>query len=201
VAQDWFGVGDWEHLSPTAGWIASVLVVGTLQQLCAYVAVRYTVYLTDEFDEPADGLVYASAAGLGIATAANVAFVLRNDGVVPLSGAAHIATNCLIHLAAAAALGYGLGRNRFLGHPRQLWLGGAFLLSVLINGGLKQLAVRAGIDGGTFRPWVSLTVAVVVVAIILVAIDALMARLSFENFAKPVGARPAEGSRKEAASP
>jgi RsiW-degrading membrane proteinase PrsW (M82 family) len=182
LVRDVFAVGEWRHLSPWSDVVATLLIVAPLQQLCTYLAVRYSVYLTDEFDEPADGVVYACAAGLGLATAANLDFVIRSESVVPFAAAAHIATVCLIHVAAAAALGYGLGRNRFVGHPRQLWLGSAFALSIVLNGGLKQLAVWSGISGGTFRPWLSLSVAAVAVAAILLAVDLLMARLSLENF-------------------
>ena len=52
-------------------WFYSILVQtltqGIVQATTVYVVVRYTVYLTDEFDERADGIIYGTAAGLGIA--------------------------------------------------------------------------------------------------------------------------------------
>ena len=71
---DWLvGLDSWQHRSEIGSWVASVGVRGTLAVFFAYLAVRYTVYLTDEFDEPVDGIIYITAAMLGLATATNVA--------------------------------------------------------------------------------------------------------------------------------
>src|SRR5262249_37553359 len=143
-----------------ASLVATIAVVATLQQLCTYIAVRYTVYLTAEFDEPLDGIVYISAGALGLATALNVEFVVRNEGVLPVAGAATIALSSLVHVAAAAVLGYGLGRARFAAQGGPWWLAASFGLSILVNGGMKHAAWVAGVDGPNFRPWVTLAVAV-----------------------------------------
>lgn len=182
LAQHLFRIDDWQHQSSLASWVASVAVVGALEQLCTYLAVRYTVYLTDEFDEPMDGLVYATAAGLGVATVLSVDFVVRSQGVLPLAGATTIASTALVHVAAAAVLGYGMGYARFSGPGGQRVLLGCFLLSVLANGGLKRLALVAGVSGGVFQPWSALVVAAGVAALILLGIDRLCARLARTNF-------------------
>lgn len=185
VARDWFLIREWQHLSVTASTVAVVLVSGTLQQFCTYIVVRYTMYFTAEFDEPIDGIVYTTAAGLGLATVMNVDFVVRSEGVLPLAGATTIATTTLIHVAAAAILGHGLGRARFRAQRRDVVLAGAFALSVLANGGLKQLGTLAAIEGARFHPWIGLAVVGVASAIILVGIDILNARLVAESFTKP----------------
>lgn len=172
-----FRVGAWRHHSELASWVASVGVEATLQQLVTYLVVRYTVFLTDEFDEPMDGLVYATAAALGVATATNLRFVVHHGGVLPLAGASHIVTTVMVHVAASAVMGYGLGRLRFdarRGHAVLAW---SFVVSVLVNGGLKRLAVLAGIDGVAFRPWITLVVASAMAGIVLIFVDFLTARL------------------------
>ena len=40
----------------------AVAVVGLTQELCKYAVVRYTIYMSREFDEPMDGVVYMTAA-------------------------------------------------------------------------------------------------------------------------------------------
>ncbi len=181
IAQDWFQIQQWQHRAAWSPWMAAICVEATLQQLCTYLVVRYTVYLTDEFDEPLDGVVYATAAALGIATVTNVDFVIRHHGILPVAGAAHIILNSLVHVAAAAVLGYGLGRSRFAKHHGQLKLAMAFLFSILINGGLKRTALFTGAQGGTFRPWIVLAVAALVTACVLLGIDWLSARLRRER--------------------
>jgi RsiW-degrading membrane proteinase PrsW (M82 family) len=176
IAEEIFRVEEWRNRSPLASAVAGIAVSATLSQLCAYLAVRYTVYLTDEFDEPVDGIIYVSAAGLGMATVQNIAFVVESEGVLPLAGATFIASTTLIHVASAAVLGYGLGRARF-SEGGQAWLAGAFALSILVHGGLHQLATLAAARGGTFNPWLALAVALGIGAVVLVASHLLTAHL------------------------
>src|SRR5690606_12710960 len=53
----------------------ALLVVAVAQELSKYLVVRYTVYLTAEFDEPMDGIVYMTAAGIGFATYENYQYL------------------------------------------------------------------------------------------------------------------------------
>jgi RsiW-degrading membrane proteinase PrsW (M82 family) len=182
IIHELFRVEQWRHIPPYAPWISTVAVVGVVQQLCNYLAVRYSVYFTRELDEPLDAVVYSAAAGLGIATITNVEFALSVDGIVPFNAAVAMASHSLIHVAAATVLGYGMARARFWTKRRGLWLGGCFLLSAAINGGAKHLAVLAGIHGGDYEPWFMLAVAGGAAALILVSIDIVTARLSVESF-------------------
>ncbi len=176
AAESVFGVASWSHQSTTATWVADICVVATLQQLCVYLAVRYSVYLTAEFDEPVDGVIYASAAGLGMATVLNVVFVVTNDGVLPLAGGALIACTTLVHVTAAAVLGFGLGRARF-GQGGQFWLSLCFILSIVINGGSGQLISEMGTDGATFDPWLALGTALGLGAAVLIVSHLMVRRL------------------------
>ncbi len=177
-----FRIDTWRHIPPYAPWVATVGVVGVVQQLCNYLAMRYSVYFTRELDEPLDAVVYSAAAGLGIATVSNVEFALSVDAIVPFNAAVAMASHSLIHVAAATVLGYGMARARFWTKHRTLWACGCFLLSALINGGGKQLAMLAGIHGGDYEPWLTLAVAGGAAALILVSIDIITARLSVESF-------------------
>ncbi len=185
VMQDVFQISSWVHHSTVSETVAAVFLVGTLQQLCTYLAVRYTVYLTGEFDDPLDGIVYATAASLGVATLTNIDFVMAGSGVLPLEGATAIATSALINVAAAAVLGYGLGRARFSNAGVQRWIGGAFALSVVTHGGLSRLASIMGIEGRELSPMLTLSVTLVAAVVILLLIDRLMVRLMFESLATP----------------
>jgi RsiW-degrading membrane proteinase PrsW (M82 family) len=135
------------------------------------------VYLTDEFDEPVDGIVYGVAACLGVATALNVHFVVETGGVLPVAGATHIANTAAGLVAAGAILGYGLGKRRFDPKHGGLWLTGAFLLAAVVVGGIEQIALAAGVRHGSFNPWSSLGAALGTVAAVLLGCHFLTARM------------------------
>ena len=184
AAEEVFKLSVWGHGSRYSTWIADIAVAATLQQLCTYLAVRYTVYLTDEFDEAVDGVVYATAAALGLVTVANFRFVIQSEGVLPVAGAMEICSNALVHVAAASVLGHGLGRARFekKGLRGQVFLGLCFLGSIVINGGLKRFATVIGVRGTEFLPGLTFSVASVIGVVILVSIDVLTARLCMSSF-------------------
>ncbi|MCB9709375.1 MAG: PrsW family intramembrane metalloprotease [Myxococcales bacterium] len=182
LVHDLFRIQEWRHIPPFAPWVTTIMVVGVVQQLCNYLALRYSVYFTRELDEPLDAVVYSAAAGLGIATVSNVEFALSAEASVPFNAAVAMASHSLIHVAAATVLGYGMARARFWTKHRGLWACGCFLLSAVINGGAKHLAVLAGIHGGDYDPWLTLAVAGGAAAFILVSIDIVTARLSVESF-------------------
>ena len=68
VIDNFFQVNAWSGVSLPVKIAADVLIVGALQAFLIYAAVRYTVFRSDEFDEPVDGIIYGAAAGLGYAT-------------------------------------------------------------------------------------------------------------------------------------
>jgi RsiW-degrading membrane proteinase PrsW (M82 family) len=51
--------------------IHAVLIAGLAQEMCKYAVVRYTIYMSREFDEPMDGIVYMMACGTGFAVWVN----------------------------------------------------------------------------------------------------------------------------------
>ncbi len=53
------------------------LVVGPVEEIFKFLAVRLTVFRSRQFNEPMDGLVYASASALGFASLENVFYVLE----------------------------------------------------------------------------------------------------------------------------
>lgn len=174
----------WRHRSDIGSWIAAIGVGGTLATFAAYVAVRYTVYLTDEFDEPVDGIVYATAASLGLATAANMDFIAHHDGVLPVAGATMMASTTLIYVAGGVVLGYGMGRCRFDPDEGQRVLGASFLASVVLHGVLHELVVLAGTMRGDFEPMLAFALVAVLAAVVLAGshrITVLFARQALEE--------------------
>jgi len=92
----------------------AVLVVGLSQEMCKYAVVRYTVYMSKEFDEPMDGIVYMMACGTGFAVWVNYHRLSGQNHEVYLSiGAAQAVVTTLAHASFAGLLGYVLGRAKF----------------------------------------------------------------------------------------
>lgn len=118
-------------------WFSSILVhsltQGIVQALTVYVVVRFSTYLTDEFDERADGVIYGTAAGLGIAALLNFNYVLDQRGLNLDVGATRIIVNALALAALGGIVGYGLGQVKFERHVP--WFAVLFvLLSAFLNG-------------------------------------------------------------------
>ena len=75
--------------------MSMLFVVGPVEELSKFMAVRLFAYKTLYFDEPGDGLVYSSAASLGFASLENLVYVMRFGPAVmliraPLSTLAHV---------------------------------------------------------------------------------------------------------------
>jgi RsiW-degrading membrane proteinase PrsW (M82 family) len=92
----------------------AVLVAGLAQEMCKYAVVRYTIYMSREFDEPMDGIVYMMACGTGFAVWVNYHRLSGQSHQVYLStGAAQAVVTTLAHASFAGALGYVMGRAKF----------------------------------------------------------------------------------------
>ncbi|MBA3542776.1 MAG: PrsW family intramembrane metalloprotease [Deltaproteobacteria bacterium] len=94
--------------------IYAVFIVGLTQEMCKYAAVRYSIYMSREFDEPMDGIVYMMACGTGFAVWVNYHRLSGQGHQVYLStGAAQAVVTTLAHASFAGALGYVMGRAKF----------------------------------------------------------------------------------------
>jgi RsiW-degrading membrane proteinase PrsW (M82 family) len=113
----------------------AIAVVGLSQELCKYAVVRYTIYMSAEFDEPMDGVVYMTAAGAGFAVWANYHWFQERGHEVYLStGAAHAVITTLAHASFAGVLGYVMGRAKFT--RRSAPVRGALILAGLVAAAL-----------------------------------------------------------------
>ena len=154
-----------------AGW----LIVGCIQETLVYASVRFTVYNTAEFDEETDGVVYATAAGIGYATVLNILFVINSGGVALGNGAIRIVLTTMAHAAFAGVIGYFLGRQKFEERPLW-WMPLGLLTAALINsvffylrGMLSSGSMSA--SGGAANPWIGLILAVILTAVVTYAIS------------------------------
>ena len=135
----------------------AVAVVGLTQELCKYAVVRYTIYMSSEFDEPMDGVVYMAAVGAGFATWVNYHRLQELGHEVFLStGAAQAVITTLAHASFAGVLGYVMGRARFTRRSapvRGLLLVAGLLGAAMLNGQFALVETWISKSGLDSQPW------------------------------------------------
>jgi RsiW-degrading membrane proteinase PrsW (M82 family) len=166
VVESLFRVSRWLYADALTTILGSILVVGFTQEFLKYAAVRYSIYRTSEFDEPTDGIIYATAAGLGYATVLNIQFVVANGGVDLGAGVIRMAVVTLAQASFAGITGYFLGRAKFESEPLW-WMPLGISLAAVANGLFNWLRGqvtqgRINLSGGTANAWLGLVLAAVV---------------------------------------
>jgi protease PrsW len=175
-----FRVGNWLYADTLTTILGGILVVGFTQEFLKYAAVRFSIYNSSEFDEATDGVIYATAAGLGYATVLNISFVLSNGGVNLGAGAIAMAVVALAQASFAGITGYFLGRAKFESDP-VWWMPLGLTLAAVANGlfsWLRGLVTRGSISlsGSTGSPWLGLVLAALVAAGVMVLLVWLIRR-------------------------
>jgi RsiW-degrading membrane proteinase PrsW (M82 family) len=166
VVDSLFRTSHWIYTDTLTKIVGGILVVGFTQEFLKYAAVRYSIYNSSEFDEPTDGVIYATAAGLGYATVLNIQFVVSNGGVDLGAGILRMAVVALGHAAFSGITGYFLGRAKF--ESEQIWwmpLG--ITLAAVFNGiftWMQVIVTRPTItlSGSTSNTWMGLVLAAVI---------------------------------------
>jgi RsiW-degrading membrane proteinase PrsW (M82 family) len=160
--------------------VTTFLGVSLAQELSKYLVVRYTIYLSAEFDEPMDGIIYMTAAGIGFATAENVRYLQGLDGTVFLAtGAANTVVTTLAHACFAGVQGYALGRAKFsVTSPlrRNLTLLFGLGVATLLNGLFSLLESIVKVSGLRVEPWRGLAWAAGFAALVFFLTSLLMRR-------------------------
>jgi RsiW-degrading membrane proteinase PrsW (M82 family) len=152
LRRDVFALHTWQ---PTT-WYWSItvnsLIQGVIQATVVYVTVRYTVFLSEEFDERADGIIYGTAAGLGSAMLLNFHYVLDHPGLRLDVGTARIIVAALVLASLGGLVGYGLGQVKFERHSP--WFAAGFVVaSALLNGTFDWLLTEFSRRQFGFEGW------------------------------------------------
>lgn len=161
-----FRISHWLYTDTLSKIVGGILVVGFTQEYLKYAAVRYSIYNSEEFDEPTDGVIYATASGLGYATVLNINFVVSNGGVDLGAGIIRMAVVALAQAAFSGITGYFLGRAKFESEP-VWWMPLGISLAAVFNGIFTWLQVivtqpTITLSGSTTPTWMGLVLAAVV---------------------------------------
>ncbi|MCI3920259.1 glutamic-type intramembrane protease PrsW [Paenibacillus sp. TRM 82003] len=120
----------------------SFVTTAGVEELCKWLIVAIAVFRHAEFDEPYDGIVYATAASLGFATMENLLFALSEPyslsallvrALLPVSG----------HALFGVVMGYYFGRAKFFPHERIKWLAFALVYPLFYHGLFDFLLLTA----------------------------------------------------------
>ena len=122
----------WLALTDPGGLFAySMLAIGPIEELGKLLLFVLVVLRFREFDEPMDGIIYASFIGLGFAAAENVYYL---QYLTPLESIARGFAGPVVHMLFASIWGY--------------WIGMAFLeRRSVIKAGVAAFIVAAGLHG------------------------------------------------------
>ncbi len=146
ITDQLFAVQSWLYQNALATWVGAILISGAVAAFTIYAAVRYFMFDEAEFDERTDGVVYATAAALGYATAINLQFILANGGARLGTGEIFVAEVAMAYAAFGGLLGYFLGRAKLEQDPIW-WLPLGLFLTTLLSGGF--ILLRGQLDPGT----------------------------------------------------
>jgi len=172
-----FRVDSWLYQTgPAMQIIGGFLIVGMVQEYLKYASVRFSVFSSEEFDGPTDGIIYATATGIGFATAMNVRFVLESGGLNLGLGAIHITLTVLAHAGFSGIVGYFMGRQK-IENKSFWWMPAGLVLSAACNS--LFVFVRANlIQGGLGRTrlWLGILISVLFTGGISFILSRLIAR-------------------------
>jgi hypothetical protein len=139
-------VQDWLYRD-TLSMVLGSLLIGVVEIFSIYAAVRYFIFDSPEFDERIDGVVYGTAAGLGLATVSNLQFILSSGGAALGPGEVYVAEVALAQAAFGGLMGYFLGRAKLEREPAW-WLAAGFLLTAILDAAFNLL--RGQLEDGSF---------------------------------------------------
>lgn len=178
--ENFFAIDTWLYDSFASQLVGGILLVGFVQEAVVYLVVRYAIFADPEFDERVDGVIYAVAAGLGLATVLNFNYVLEHSGVDLGIGSVRIVVTALAHASFAGILGYFIGQTRFEKTP-PYYLPAGLALAALLNGVFFLIEDRVTSAGLAVNPWNGLLLALVVAAVCLAAVFWLVERANEET--------------------
>ncbi len=175
-----FAVNEWLYANWWSQLLGNILVIGFVEQVIVWGIVRYTVFSHPEFDERVDGVIYAIAAGLGVATVLNFQYVLSRGGVDLSIGSIRMVVTSMAQASFAGVLGYFIGQARFERTP-VYYMPLGLTVAATINGLFAFLLERTSAGALNTYPWTDLLLAAAVAAISMAVVFWLIARANEET--------------------
>ena len=169
--------------SPFVRLLQAILLIGCIQELTKFLSVRYSIYYSNEFNEPADGIIYAAAAGLGFAAAYNLVYLLSLDSINISVVSIRVVERYLVHAIFAGVMGFFLGQAKFSDKRKDLLMTIGFILAVMLNGTYSY--TTSTIQGMQFNPWRTLALSGASVVLIYIILYGLLLKALAQSKFKP----------------
>ena len=167
LVEGFFDIGSWLNRGIVTQILGNILVIGFVQMGLVYLVVRLSVYESAEFDEWTDGILYGTAAGIGLATVINLEFILGSGGADLGLAAIRVALTALVLASLGGLVGYFLGHDRL--EVRPLWyVPAGVALAAVLNGIFWYLrsSLSGGLQGGVSTTWIGLILAAILAGIV-----------------------------------
>jgi RsiW-degrading membrane proteinase PrsW (M82 family) len=189
LVQDVFKVSSWIYDSLLVNFAGAILVIGFTQELLKFAAVRFSIFKSSEFDERIDGIVYATAAGLGYATVLNIHFIIDSGGASIGMAAIRLVLTALAQASFAGVTGYFLGCEKMEKRPAW-WLPAGLAIAAVLNGVFFTLwgnLSTASISGSEalVNPWLGLGLAVFLSLVVMAILSWLIRRDQLKSLSRP----------------
>lgn len=119
-------------------WLGALVLAPLLEEGGKFLAVRFTIYRHQEFNEPLDGIIYAAAVALGFASLENALYVLWAGSSSQILFTNTTFLRALLSVPAHALFsscwGYTLGQARFKQRKsNEIYILGGLLLAILLH--------------------------------------------------------------------
>ncbi len=157
---------------------AAVIFAPLVEEPAKFLAVRWTVFNSRQFNEPFDGIIYAVSAALGFAAVENIMYVAGGwFEINPMAGLLTLLSRTVLSVPGhalfsawwGAALGFSKGKKPL---TQVLMVGGGLLASMVFHGAFNWFAGNEVLGGLAFLAFLTLLWRVTWVRLIKPALSA-----------------------------
>ena len=128
-------------VTANGSFLEAYLIAGTTEESLKLLMVLIYVYWKPHFDEVMDGVLYTAASSLGFAMLENVLYVAKG-GVA--TGVVRAFTAVPLHATASGIMGYFVGRSKFAGAAKPMWILLGLGVAIFIHGTYDWTAMSGG---------------------------------------------------------
>lgn len=116
----------------------SVLIIGVIEEAVKILPFLLIVLRFREFDEPMDGIIYASFIALGFSALENIYYL---DSLTTTQAYARGFAGPVVHIVFASIWGYRIGKARLLGQPLLPAVVAALTITAVLHGIYDFIAI------------------------------------------------------------
>lgn len=111
--------------------LSAFVFVGFVEEWSKYIMVRSYAFPKPEFDEPLDGIIYSVMVSMGFATLENIFYVMESGMETAI---VRMFLSVPAHASFAVIMGYHLGKAKFAGSKRLIYIIAALFWSSFWHG-------------------------------------------------------------------